>query len=205
MKAWKKEKVALSWLPFQMQNAAAAADSGSATPTSFHSTAGQTGSQNRENLIWFLCLCLGKLTQNKVVAKKGDNERGERKLVLEGRKKKETYSGRLPNKWQTLWSPGSWWVYKLTLLRKWLVFPLWAPVSLRGTHRSVVSAAGINQHDSPEINVTTSTNTRGRSRRNRHVPRWYVLVRPCCIRFHFNLCVHLTYWYRFLECRLIHC
>lgn len=47
MKAWKK-KVALSWLLFQMQSAAAVADTGSATPTSFHSTAGLTHSQKPE-------------------------------------------------------------------------------------------------------------------------------------------------------------
>lgn len=65
-----------------MQSAAAVAETGSATPASTHSTAGLTLSQERENLIWCLCLCLGKLTQNKVVAEKGDNETGERKLVL---------------------------------------------------------------------------------------------------------------------------
>lgn len=58
-----------------MQSAAAVADTGSTTPSSFPSTAGLTHSQN---LIPYLCLCLGKLTPNKVVAEKEDNERGER-------------------------------------------------------------------------------------------------------------------------------
>lgn len=65
-----------------MQSAAADAETGSAAPASTHSTAGLTRSQERENLIWYLCLCLGKFTQNRVVAEKGDNETPERKLVL---------------------------------------------------------------------------------------------------------------------------
>lgn len=72
-----------------MQSAAAVAETGSATPASTHSTAGLTHSQERENLIWYLCLCLGKLAQNKVVTEKGDNETGERKLVLSENKRKE--------------------------------------------------------------------------------------------------------------------
>ena len=75
-----KKKVALSWLLFQTQSTAATVDTGSVTPASFHSTAGLTRSQKRENLMRYLCLCLGKLTQNKVVAEKEDSE--ERKLVL---------------------------------------------------------------------------------------------------------------------------
>lgn len=65
-----------------MQSAAAVAETGSATPASTPSTASLTHSQESENLIWYLCLCLGKLTQNKVVAETGDNGTGERKLVL---------------------------------------------------------------------------------------------------------------------------
>lgn len=71
-----------------MQSAAAVADRGCATPMSFHSTAGLTRSQKRENLIRYLCLYLRKSTQNKVVAEKEDNKEGRGNLLFKEKRKK---------------------------------------------------------------------------------------------------------------------
>lgn len=69
-----------------MQSAAAAVDTGSAASTSSQSTAGLTSSQGKENLIWHLCLCLGRLTQSKVVAEKGAMRDGRGDLFFKKKK-----------------------------------------------------------------------------------------------------------------------